>query len=76
MESSDLGFRLPRFPEFFCALAELRRLEMVGQINITAISAKISSLKELKEIVLRCSRLSSLPKELGELSGVERIDIV
>ena len=61
---------LPRFPESFRALTELRHLELVGHARIKAISAKISSLKELQVLDLACCRLSSLPKELGELSGL------
>jgi hypothetical protein len=60
-------FRLRRFPESICAFTELRRLELVGCCGITAIPAKISSLKKLEEIKVGFS-LSSLPKELVELS--------
>ena len=66
---------LPRFPESFCALTELRRLELVGHARITAISAQISSLKKLEELDLGCCRLSSLPKELGELSGLTTLNL-
>ena len=67
-------FRLRRFPESICALTELRRLELVGCCGITAIPAKISSLKKLEEIKVGFS-LSSLPKELGELSGLTKLDV-
>ena len=62
---------LPRFPEALCALAELRYLEMIGNEKITALPASISSLKKLKVLNLCRCDLSSLPKELGELSGLE-----
>ena len=71
-EGIEVG--LPRFPESLCALTELRRLELVGHHRIKAIPAKISSLKKLKELTLDC-RLSSLPKELGELSGLTKLDL-
>ena len=66
---------LPRFPESFRALTELRHLELVGHARIKAISAKISSLKELQVLDLACCRLSSLPKELGELSGLTDLNL-
>ena len=69
-----LEFRLARFPEFFCTLAELRRFELAGHYRITAIPANISSLKNLEELTVVCN-LFSLPKELGELSGLTKLDL-
>jgi hypothetical protein len=66
---------LPRFPESICALTELRRLNLEGHFRITAIPAKISSLKRLETIQLRYCRLFSLPKELGELPGLTKLDL-
>ena len=67
--------RLQRFPESFFALTELRRLVLIGFGRITAIPAKISSLKKLEELTLGCWSLSSLPRELGELSGLTKLDL-
>jgi len=39
---------LRRFPESFCALTELRCLEMFGHDRMTAISAQLSSLKKAR----------------------------
>jgi len=66
---------LRRFPESFCALTELRCLEMFGHDRITAISAQISSLKKLETVNLGRCDISSLPKELGELSGLTKLDL-
>ena len=66
--------QLSCFPESFCDLTELRRLELSSHSRITAIPAKISSLKKLEEITLGCS-LSSLPKELGELPRLKYINL-
>jgi len=68
--------QLSCFPESFCDLTELRRLELSSHSRITAIPAKISSLKKLEVIELRGGGLSSLPKELGELSGLTKLDLV
>ena len=64
---------LQRFPESLCALGELRRLAVTGHEKITALPAAISSLKKLKELELYGCSLSSLPKELGELSGLSKL---
>ena len=66
---------LPRFPEFFCRHTELRRLVLRGHSRIISLPAEISSLKKLEEITLDDCRLSSLPKELGELSGLTKLDL-
>ena len=68
----DVG--LARFPEAFCALTELRVLVLVGHSDITALPANISSLKKLERLQLSCG-LSSVPKELGELSGLTMLDL-
>ena len=68
----DVG--LARFPEAFCALTELRVLILVGHFDITALPANISSLKKLERLQLICG-LSSVPKELGELSGLTMLDL-
>ena len=68
----ELG--LARFPEAFCALTELRVLILVGHFDITALPANISSLKKLERLQLICG-LSSVPKELGELSGLTMLDL-
>jgi len=74
VDSCSPGYELLRFTESFFALTELRRLELIGHSRITAIPAKISSLKKLEEITLGCS-LSSLPKELGELPRLKYINL-
>ena len=66
---------LLRFPEFICSLTKLRRLALVNHRKITAIPAAISSLTKLKELDLRACDLFSLPKELGELSGLTRLHL-
>ena len=66
--------RLARFPEAFCALTELRVLILVGHFDITALPANISSLKKLERLQLICG-LSSVPKELGELSGLTMLEL-
>ena len=72
----NVEYRLPRFPESLCALTELRRLELKGHEQITAIPAQISSLKKLEELRLGyCRLLSSLPKELAELSKLRTLDL-
>ena len=70
----SLRYGLPRFPEFVCDLKELRRLKLFGHPRITALPPTISRLKKLRELELWC-RLSSLPKELGELSGLTFLDV-
>ena len=65
----------PRFPEFICSLTKLRRLSVSYHSHITAIPAKISSLQKLEDLDLRNCLFSSLPKELGELSGLTRLDL-
>jgi hypothetical protein len=74
-EVSPEGAKLTRFPASLCTLTELRRLFLIGHPRITAIPAQISSLKKLEELDLRYCGLSSLPKELGELSGLEYLDL-
>ena len=74
-EGSDTGLGLPRFPESFCALTELRCLEMFGHDRMTAIPAQISSLKKLETVNLGRCDISSLPKELGELTGLTKLDL-
>ena len=69
------GAGLPRFPESLCGLTELRHLELFGHSQINAISATISSLKNLERLALGWCRLSSLPKELGELSGLTKLNL-
>ena len=66
---------LPRFPESFFGLKKLRRLALVGHPLITAIPAEISSLKKLEDLRLSFCDLSSLPKELGKLSGLTLLDL-
>ena len=66
---------LPRFPASFFGLKKLRRLVLVGHPLITGIPAEISSLKELEDLNLGCNNLSSLPKELGELSGLTWLNL-
>ena len=76
--SARAEFRLPLSFDFrvsFCDLTELRRLKLVGICSMKAIPAKLSSLKKLNDITLVCCRLSSLPKELGELSGLTKLDL-
>ena len=73
--SEGHSFGLPRFLESFFALTELRRFALVAHLQITAIPAEISSLKKLEDLNLTCCSLSSLPKELGELSGLTRLDL-
>ena len=68
-------FGLPSFPESLCALTELRRLVVGKHKQITALPAEISSLQKLKHLELRDRRLNSLPKELGELSGLTGLDL-
>ena len=70
VDEMDMG--LPSFPESFCALTELRRFVLYGHSQIKTIPDTISSLKKLKELTLGC-HLSSLPKELGELSGLKNL---
>jgi len=65
---------LPRFPEAFFALKELRRLVLVGHRNVEEIPTGISSLKKLEDLVIDCE-VSSLPKELGELSGLTKLEL-
>ena len=64
---------LPRFPESLLALKKLRRLVLGGHPRIKAIPARISSLEKLEDLDLRGCDLSSLPKELGELSGLTQL---
>ena len=66
---------LRRFTESFCALTELRCLEMFGHDRMTAIPAQISSLKKLETVNLGRCDISSLPKELGELTGLTKLDL-
>ena len=73
LEELDLGVH--GFPESLCALTNLRRLSLTGHRKITAIPAEISSLKKLKQLDLYGCGLSSLPKELGELSGLTSLDL-
>ena len=65
---------LSRFPESFLVLKKLRRLNLTGHPRITTIPAGISSLKKLERLELGCS-ISSLPKEVGKLSGLTRLDL-
>ena len=71
-EGVEVG--LPRFPEFFCSLTELGHLSLIGHPRITALPANIASLKKLETVTLWCD-LSSLPKELGELSRLTSLDL-
>ena len=66
---------LPFFPEFVCSLTNLRRLSLLDHPQITALPAAVSSLKKLKVLDLRYCRLASLPKELGKLSGLTKLDL-
>ena len=70
----DLLEGLWRFPEFFCTLTELRRLVLSGHQRMTAVPAAISSLKKLQDLELTCD-LASLPKELGELTGLTKLNL-
>ena len=55
---------------------ELRILENLKELNREPlIPAQISSLQKLEELTFRCCCLSSLPKELGELSGLRKVDL-
>ena len=63
-----------RFPVSFCDLTELRRLVLQGHKHMTAIPAEISSLKKLEVLNLSWCGLSSLPKEMGELSGLTMLN--
>ena len=74
-DSQDRAHGLPRFPGFVCALTKLRRLVLRGHPRITAVPAGISSLKKLEHLVLCYCRLSSLPKQLGELSGLTALSL-
>ena len=65
---------LSSFPESLCALTELRRLVLLAPLEPTSIPAEISSLQKLEELDLCCD-LRSLPKELGELSGLTKLDL-
>ena len=67
---------LPRFPGFVCSLTELRRLVLQGHPRLTAVPAGILSLKKLEHLVLRSCSLSSLPKQLGELSGLTALKLI
>ena len=71
-DSQDRAQGLPRFPEFVCALTELRRLVLRGHPRLAAVPAGISSLKKLENLSLG-HFLSSLPKELAELSGLTKL---
>ena len=71
-DSHDRAQGLPRFPEFVCALTELRRLVLRGHPRLAAVPAGISSLKKLENLSLG-HFLSSLPKELAELSGLTKL---
>ena len=66
---------LPRFPESLLALTELTRLELLYHDRIASIPAGISNLKKLKKLIVMGCSLSSLPKELGELSGLEVLQV-
>ena len=72
--SSRPGSRLERFPKSLCALTELRRLALIAHFGVTALPAQISSLKKLEVLILRCN-LSLLPKELGGLSRLTKLDL-
>ena len=65
---------LPRFPESFWGLTELEALYLIGHFAITALPAGIASLQKLKETKIVCN-LHSLPKELGELTGLMMLDV-
>ena len=67
---------LQRFPESVCSLTSLRRLELINHSQVTALPAGLSSLKNLKELLLGVCRLSSLPKELGELTGLTKLQLL
>ena len=69
------AFKLSRFPESVCTLTELRRLNLFGHRQITAIPAQISSLKKLEDLKVDFCRLSSLPKELGELTRLTNLHL-
>jgi Leucine-rich repeat (LRR) protein len=67
----DIG--LPRLPESFLTLTNLKKLELIHHFRIKAIPAGISNLKKLKELnVIGCD-LRSLPKELGALTQLEHL---
>ena len=66
---------LPRFPESVLALTELTHLELTAHVRIASIPAGISNLKKLKKLSVKLCSLSSLPKELGELSGLEVLNV-
>ena len=72
-EDSESG--LSGFPKSLCALTELRRLELKCHRELAAIPAEISSLKKLEELELVCCDLSSLPKELGDLSALTKLNL-
>ena len=65
---------LPRFPESVCSLTKLRRLALVGHKKVEAVSPMISSLKKLEELELGY-HFSRLPRELGELTALTRLDL-
>ena len=48
---------------------------MFGHDRMTAIPAQISSLKKLETVNLGRCDISSLPKELGELTGLTKLDL-
>ena len=75
LSTSRFNSRLARFPESLCALTELWRLHLGGHKRITAIPAQISSLKKLEAINLARCNISSLPKELGELSVLTGLNL-
>ena len=69
------GAGLSCFPESVCSLTKLRRLALTSHKRITAIPAGISCLKKLEYLDLSWCGLSSLPKELGELSRLTKLDL-
>ena len=75
-DSVDRGrFGLTRFFASFFSLEELRRLALVGHPQITSIPAGISSLQKLEDLGVAFCSLSSLPKELGELSRLTKLNL-
>nr|XP_016434904.1 PREDICTED: TMV resistance protein N-like [Nicotiana tabacum] len=76
IEIHMLGSGIRELPSsFFQYQTHITELDLSGMENLVALPSSISRLKSLVILcVLGCSKLESLPEEIGDLENLERLD--
>jgi Leucine-rich repeat (LRR) protein len=69
----NIGGALDGFPERFTIFKNLKTLKLAGHALTIKHPDLLSQLKNLHDLDLRMTQLDTLPKELGDLVGLEKL---